>query len=188
MTYPAVNDTVVDGGIGGYVRWRSRMVRSSVYNDLVGTLAATGWTDASLDYPFDVREFFPEFRAYVQDRAHVNTMVIDYGDPGPLEEWELGGDLSRVYRFNLGFYGQDDETGIAVFSDLDDRYEGLTSAPFVALFDYNKATPPLVRMMAVESFQWTRAPADSAPWEHHLFFAELQVRDFMSGDRTQMQA
>lgn len=183
---PAAGDTVIDGGAGGYVRWRSRMVRSSVYNDLVATLTATGWTNANLSFPFTVKEFFPEFTIYVQDKVHVNTMVIDDGEPTAMEEWELGGELTKVYRFNLAFYGQDAETGIAVFSDLDDRYEGLTNAPFVPLYDYNRATPPLIRMMAVESFQYTRAAADSVPYEHHLFFAELQVRDFIDGDRTVM--
>ena len=194
MTVPYINptagDTVIDGGVGGYVRWRGRMVRSSVYNDLVATLTATGWTNATLDYPFTVKEYFPEFAVYVQDSVHVNTLVLDDGEPTPLEEWEMGGLLTQVYRFNLAFYGQDEETGLAVFADLSDRFQGLTNAPFVPLYNYNVAGPtfPLIRMMAVESFQFVHAPADAVPYDHHLFFAELLVRDFVDGDRTVMSA
>jgi hypothetical protein len=180
-------DTVIDTGVGGYVRWRGRMVRSSVFNDLKRTLTATGWLDTELEYPFQVREFFAEFSVYVQDAIHVNTMVIDNGDPTPIGEWELGGDMTRTYRFSLGFYAQDDETGLAVFSDLQDRYDGLTEIPYVALYNYNAATPPLIRYMEVEGFQYARAPQDAVPYEHHLFFAELMVRDFIDGDRTTMQ-
>lgn len=187
MTIPA--DPPIDAGIGGYVRWRNRMVRSSVYNDLVATLTATGWTDqTTLKYPFAVKEFFPEFAVYQQDPVHVNTMVLDDGEPSPLTEWELGGLLTQTYMFNFAFYGQDEETGIAVFSDLSDRYQGLTAAPFVRLYNYNTAgTPSLVRMLQVESFGWVRAPLDAEPFDHHLFGGQLVVRDFVDGDRVGMQ-
>lgn len=180
---------MIDGGVGGYVRWRHRMVRSSVYNDLVATLTGTGWTDQSLTFPFEVKEFFAEFAQYSHDAIHVNTFVLDEGEPSPLTEWELGGMLSQTYRFNFAFYGQDEATGIGVFSDLSDRYQGLTAAPFVPLYNYNVPGPdyPLVRMMEVESFQWLRAPVDAAPFDHHLFGGELILRDWIDGDRTVMQ-
>lgn len=181
-------DTVIDAGIGGYLRWRPRMVRMSIFNDIRATLLATGWMDANLEFPFTVREFFAEFGSYVQDAVHVNTLVVDNGNPGEMGEWELGGELTRQYRFNLAFYAQDDDIGLAVFGDLSDRFDGLTAAPYVALYDYSQSTPPLVRMMEVDSWQWARAPQDAAPYEHHLFMAELIVRDFVSGDRTEMSA
>lgn len=190
MSNPLVNeftDSIVDGGVGGYVRWRGRMVRASVFNDLNDTLDATGWTNSSLRYAFEVREFFAEFASFVQDSVHVNTLVLDDGDPSELVEFELGGELTRAYRFNMAFYAQDDDTGLAVFSDLADRYDGLTAQRYVPLYNYNLPNPPLVRMMEVESFQYTRAPQDAVPWEHHLFFAELIIRDFVSSDRTPMQ-
>jgi hypothetical protein len=166
------------------------MVRSSVFNDLVATLTATGWTNADLEYPFAVKEFFPEFAIYVQDSVHVNTLVLDSGDPSPLEEWEMGGLLTQTYRFNLGFYGQDEETGIAVISDLSDRFQGLTSAPFVSLYDYNMDGPvfPLIRMMAVESWQSAHAPAEAVPFDQHLYYSELILRDFVDGNRIEMSA
>lgn len=166
------------------------MVRSSVYNDLLATLTATGWTNGSLEFPFEVKEFFAEYAQYQRDSVHVNTFVLDAGDPSPLVEWELGGLLTQVYRFNFAFYGQDEATGIGVFSDLSDRYQGLTDAPFVPLYDYNAAGPdfPLVRMMEVESFQWLRVPTEASPFDHHLFGGELILRDWIDGDRTVMQA
>lgn len=185
---PTLNDVPIGGGIGGYVRWRPRMVRLSVFEDLRRTLTNTGWMDAELDYPFELVEFFPEFAVYEGDAVHVNTMTLDSGEPQVLEEWETGGLLTRLYRLSMAFYAQDNETGIAVFSDLSDRFEGITDAPFVSLFDYNVSpNPPLITRMEVESFQYVRAPQDVSPYERHLWFAELMVRDFVDGLRVEMQ-
>ena len=182
-----VNEITIDSGEGGYVRWRPRMVRLSAFEDLKATLTATGWTNASLKSPFALKEFFPEFATYKDDEVHINTMAVDAGEPQSLDEYELGGLLTRLYRINLAFYAQDDETGVAIFSDLSDRYDGLTDSPYVSLYDYNKgANPPLITRMQVESFQYTRAALDVAPYEHHLWFAELMVRDFVDGTRTEM--
>jgi hypothetical protein len=189
MTDPTLHDVPIDTGVGGYVRWRPRMVRLSVFNDLTRTLTATGWIgNPGLQYPFDVKEFFPEFATYQQDRVHVNTLTIDDGDPQLVEDFEMGLDRTRVYRISMACYAQDNDTGIAVFSDLSDRYEGVTDAPFVSLFDYNQDGPdyPLVTRMEVETFQFSLAPQDAVPYEHHLFFAELVVRDFIDGNRVDM--
>lgn len=184
-----INEITIDSGDGGYVRWRPRMVRLSIVEDLKNTLTSTGWTSAQLNHPFSVQEFFPEFAVYADDEVHVNTLVVDSAEPSPVEEFELGGQLSRLYRVNMAFYAQDEETGIAVFSDLADRYEGLTDSPYVSLYDYNQQTdPPLVARMEVESFQYVRAALDVAPYEHHLWFVELMLRDFVDGDRTVMAA
>lgn len=191
MTDPTVNDLPLDAGVGGYLRWRQRMIRLSVFNDIKRTLTATGWLDApGLEYAFDVKEFFAEFAAYQQDRVHVNTLTIDDGEPQQLEEFEMGGKYTRLFRINLACYAQDNDTGLAVFSDLSDRYEGITDAPFVSLFDYNQIGPdfPLITRMEVESFQYARAPLEAVPYEHHLFFAELIIRDFIDANRTSMTA
>jgi hypothetical protein len=170
-------------GIGGYVRWRPRMVRQSVFNDMKATLAAAGFTGATptiaLKYPVNVIEFFPEFAIYDADKVQYNTIAVDNGEPGPLEEYELGGIFSRDYRFNMALYAESDGLGLAMFSDLADRYLGLTNFPFVPLYNYNEATPTLIVNMEVLGFQYTRAPQDVAPYEHHLFFAELILRDFV---------
>lgn len=187
MSDPTLNDIPIDGGIGGYVRWRPRMVRLSVFEDLKRTLTSTGWMNANLDKPFTVKEFFPEFAVYADDEVHVNTLTLDNGDPQPIEDFEMGGDRTRIYRLNLAFYSQDDETGLAVFSDLADRYEGITDAPYISLLDYNTSgTPPLITRLEVEGFQYVRAALDVAPYQHHLWFAELLVRDFIDGNRTEM--
>lgn len=187
MTDPTINDVPIDAGIGGYVRWRPRMVRLSVLADLTATLTSTGWMNSALTYPFEVKEFFPEFAVYRDDAIHVNTIVIDNADPQGLEDFELGLNRTQLYRINMAFYSQDDETGIAVFADLSDRYEGVTDAPYVSLLDYNQTgTPPLITRMEVETFQYVKASLDVAPYEHHLWYAELIVRDFVDGNRTDM--
>jgi hypothetical protein len=170
-------------GAGGYIRWRPRMVRESVFQDMKNTLAAAGYMGATphiaLHYPVNVIEFFPEFAIYDQDKVQYNTIAVDNGEPGPMEEYELGGQFSRDYRFNMALYAESDGIGISMFSDLADRYHGLTNFPFVPLYNYNAATPTLVLNMEVLNFQYTRAPQDVAPWEHHLFFGELIVRDLV---------
>lgn len=182
-----INEISIDSGDGGYIRWRPRMVRLSVFQDLKATLTTLGWMDAPLQHDFEVKEFFPEFAVYSDDAVHVNTMVLDNGDPGLISEYESGGLLTRVYRINFAMYAQDDETGIAVFSDISDRYEGLTDSPFVSLLNYNvSGDPPLITRMEVESFQYVKAALDVAPYEHHLWFAELVIRDFIDGSRTTM--
>lgn len=187
MSHVVTQDITIDSGDGGYVRWRPRMVRLSVFEDMKNTLTSTGWMTANLKYPFSIKEFFPEFATYVDDAVHVNTLAVDAGEPLVLEEYELGGMLTRLYRINAAFYAQDDETGVAVFSDLADRYDGLTDAPYISLLNYNvQPDPPLITRMEVESFQYTRAAMDVAPYEHHLWFMELMVRDFVDGNRTEM--
>jgi hypothetical protein len=182
-----INEVTIDSGDGGYVRWRPRMVRLSVFEDLKTTLTTLGWMSAPLQYPFEVKEFFPEFAVYADDAVHINTLVMDNGDPGVMQEYELGGLLTRMYRMNFAFYAQDDETGIAVFSDLTDRYQGLTDSPYISLLNYNAVgDPPLITRMEVDSFQYVKASLDVAPYEHHLWFGELIVRDFIDGNRTEM--
>lgn len=170
-------------GDGGYVRWRPRMVRESVFEDMKTTLANSGYIGASpsiaLKYPVDVVEFFPEFGVYDQDTVKYNTIAVDNGEPGPLEEYELGGLFSRDYRFNMALYAENDGIGLSLFSDLGDRYLGLTNYPFIPLYNYNETVPSLIVNMEVLAFNYTRAPQEVAPYEHHLFFGELILRDFV---------
>lgn len=166
-----------------YVRWRSKMVRQSLFNDLIATLTSAGWMDTdvmqSLRRPMKVVEFYPEFALYDTDEPQYNTIAMDNGLPGLLEEYELGGRFKRSYRFNLAFYAQDNGTGEALLSDLSDRYLGINFYPYVSLYNYNQATPTEIVRMEVDSFQYMRAPQDVAPYEHHLFFGEIVLYDFL---------
>lgn len=179
-------------GQGGYLRWRPRMVRQSVFQDLKVTLTNSGWIGATptmaIKYPVTVVEFYPEFAIYEQDKVRYNTVALDQGDPGDLEEFELGGKFSRDYRFNMAFYAESDGIGASLFSDLGDRYLGLTDSPYIGLYNFNAATPTLIVRLEVMGFQYTRAPADVAPYEHHLFFGELTVRDYVDQNRVRFPA
>lgn len=187
MSNPWDADVPIDGGIGGYVRWRPRMVRLSVLADLERTLTSTGWMSGGLQYPMEVKEFFPEFAVYQQDAVHVNTLVLDKADPQGLTEYELGLRYAQSYRVNMAMYAQDEDTGIAVFSDLADRFEGLTDAPYISLYDYNQPDPaPLITRMEVTSFDYVKASLEAAPYEQHLWFAQLIVQDYVDSDRTDM--
>jgi hypothetical protein len=189
MTIQYPYEPEIDGA-GGYVRWRPRMVRQSVFEDMKTTLSNNGYLGSTpsiaLNYPVDVVEFFPEFAIYDQDTVKYNTIAVDNGEPGPLEEYELGGIYSRDYRFNMALYAENDGIGLSLFSDLGDRYLGLTNYPFIPLYNYNATTPSLIVNMEVLTFGYTRAPVEVAPYEHHLFFGELILRDFVqqNPDRT----
>lgn len=183
----------ITSGTHSYVRWRDRMCRLSLLADIKLTLETTGWFGQLTNYPLEVTEFFPEFQIYVEDATHINTLVVDVGEALPMAEWQMGGGdmgYSRLFRLSLGMYTESDEVGIGIFSDLGDRYNGLTASPFVSLFNYNSAGPdyPLVTRMEVAQWQHTRAPNDVSPYEHHLWYGELIVRDFINGDRVEMES
>lgn len=179
------------GGVGGFVRWRPRMVRQSVLQDIKQTLSVSGWlgipTVGLLTQAITFEDAFPE-EDLVQGRTvGLNTFVLDNGRPGVLEEYEMGGLYSRPYAFSMAFFAETDAVALSLYSDLADRYNGLTVSPWISLYNYAAATPTLVTRMEVESFEYGRAPREVAGQERHLFLAELQVLDFVdqTGTRTQ---
>lgn len=185
-------------GANAYVRWRPRMVRQSVYEDMVNTLlVSAGWpvlingvrqdginavpeSDLKVT-PLNIIEYFPD-DGFSQDNPVLpNTLALDNGLPGELEMSSMGGLFERPYRFQFALWGEDDAVAQAVFSDLSDRYLGLAESPFITLYNY-RTTPdptPIVRM-EVEAFQYTRAPGTLAPWEKHLFLAVMELTDYVN--------
>ena len=186
--------------VGGYVRHRSRMVRESVYQDLSDTLIRTRWligissdavetTTANAmalleDSPLVLIDYFPDSEEGPAVTP-LNTFALDIGEQGEMVEGEMGGFFEQPYTFNMAFYAKTDAVAMALMSDLRDRYLGLSDSPFVSLFDYNSPTPQprLVVRMEVDNFRYARDTQNVAPHEVHLFFAALEITDYVDQER-----
>lgn len=164
-----------------YVRWRTRMVRASVINDLKLTLTDTDWLGAT---PLGLRTIPIKVvdgpASDPNKPLDKNTLALDNGMAGELELAQLGGGLfEQPYQFNFMFFAESDAVGHALMQDLADRYTGRTGVPSLALYDFGQATPVFVCNMEVESFDYARAPGEVAAYDQHLFFAELIITDFV---------
>lgn len=187
--------------IAGYVRHRPRMVRESVYQDLRDTLIRTEWLvgttrDGSVTTtsantlallegsPLHLIDYFPESDGGPPETLF-NTFALDIGEAGESEEGELGGGYRvHPYTFNMAFYAKTDAVAMAVMSDLADRYLGQTDAPYISLYNYLAPTPNIVVRMEVENFRYARDTQNVAPHEVHLFFAALEITDYVDQGST----
>lgn len=170
-----------------YVRWRSRMVRESVWQDVISTLNRTGWLGSDtmniLTMPIILEQAYAEEMLYQGQAPKPNTFSMDNGRPGPIDEEEVGGMQVRPYQFGLTFFAESDVVGLSMLEDLRDRYDGLTDSPFISLYDYNTDPDEIVVRMEALSFGYALAPEQLA--SKHLYFAELIVQDFV--DQTDRQ-
>lgn len=187
-----------------YVRWRPRMVRESVLEDLRSVLEEQGWwTPAENTAPYGfmhgsplvLTEAWPEEAEYQGEKIAKNTLAVDQGVPG--EPYNLGmggGPMGREYMFTYAFYAVNDATASALFQDLSDRYFGRRTKPGVSpgdppkryyrvvpLFDYTKEPAALVVDMDIESFRFNRSVDQIAPG-FDLYFAELVVTDYIDDE------
>lgn len=171
------------------VRWRPRMVRESVLQDLRETLTTLGWMPASpygfmRGYPLVITDAWPEEAEVHGERIARNTLAVDQGVPG--EPYLLGmggGPMGRDYIYTFAFYAVNDATATALFQDLMDRYAGREVAlnafrPFVPLYDFSVDPPAPVVDMEVEGFRFNRSVDQVAPG-FELYFAELELTDFV---------
>lgn len=170
-----------------YVRWRPRMVRQSVVEDVKAALTTAGWMGSAVmamaDPAVRVVDYFPDNAMHQGEAPQPNTLAVDNGMPGDLSEGEIGGYFLQPYRFEMAFLGANDAIAQAMLSDLADRYWGFTQSPFIQLYDYNGPAPVEIVRMRVEAFTYVKAPIDVAPAEKHLFYAELIITDFVDQAR-----
>lgn len=197
MTHP--NEGLLDPNAPAvYIRHRPRMVRESVFQDVRDTLIRSQWmpgtstdgvttlegeTLALLEgRPLNLIDYFPENDGAAAETLY-NTFAMDIGDPGEMVEGELGGFFEQPYVFNMAFYALTDAVAMAVLSDLHDRYMGITDSPFISLYNYLAPTPNVVVRMEVENFRYARDVQQVAPHEVHLFFASLEITDYVDQAR-----
>lgn len=177
--------------IGGYVRWRPRMVHQSVLSDLKTTLEALDWYDTGapttipvpvaglLTGPLVLQDAFPEEGIYQGQAPVKNTLAMDMGVPGEIELGELGGYFEQPYKFSFAFFAESDAVAKAVLSDLSDRYLGITASPFITLQNYAVTPVTDIVRIEVDSFLYAPNPDQVAPGEHHLYFAEMTLTDYI---------
>lgn len=137
-----------------------------------------------------VIDFFPELSVGEDDSprtTETNTLAVDTGVPGESALMELGSDLrEQPYVFTMAFYAESDAVALAMFNDLRDRYQGrLVRDDHVDLFNYNAAdydntTAPVTRM-EIDAFRYARDVETATPSDIHLYYAELQLTDFVDG-------
>lgn len=168
-----------------YVRHRPRMVRQSIYEDLIATLADLNWLGATplgllRDEPLQVIDFFPEGAVLQNEGIAPNTLAMDAGRPGELALAELGGiRYEQPYLFNFALYADTDGVALALFSDMHDRYMGWSGyGDSVPLYNFNQATPTVVVNMEVDGFRWAKA-ADQVVPDIQVYFAELWLIDHL---------
>jgi hypothetical protein len=174
------------------------MVRESVYQDLRDTLIRCQWLEGTTSdgvtttaeetlallegRPLNLIDYFPESDGAPAETLY-NTFAMDIGDHGEMVEGELGGFLEQPYTFNMAFYALTDAVAMAVMSDLYDRYLGITESPFISLYNYLADPPNVVVRMEVENFRYARDITQVAPHEVHLFFASLEITDYVDQAR-----
>lgn len=184
-----------------YIRHRPRMVRESVLEDLRATLVSLDWVPddpnwrhgdpydegeflGMLSTPVVIEDYYPVEAAYQGENIAPNTLAIDQGTPQEPEYVELGGDdREQAYLFNLAFFAENDAVAVALFSDLSDRYNGISPLTFqsVPLFNYLAATPTFIVNMEVTSFEVAKSPQQPAPGRL-LWFAQLTISDYLELD------
>lgn len=184
-----------------YIRHRPRMVRQSVYEDLRSLLVDLDWVPDDPSWkpgdPYDPSEFmgmlsspvvltdyFPVSASYQGEDIEPNTLALDQGTPDEPQYVEMGGDdQEQGYLFNFAFFAENDAVAMGLFSDLADRYRGVTPGRFAAvtLFDWLVATPIPVVEMEVASFEVAKSPDQPAPGRM-LWFAQLVVTDYLELD------
>lgn len=184
-----------------YIRHRPRMVRQSIYEDLRSLLVDLDWVPDDPNWkpgdPYDSSEFlgmisspvvltdyFPVSASYQGEDIEPNTLALDQGTPGDPQYVEMGGDdREQEYLFNLAFFAENDAVALSLFSDLADRYRGVTPGMFesVSLFDYLTDPSTPVVEMDVLSFEVAKSPEQPAPGRM-LWFAQLVVSDYLELD------
>jgi hypothetical protein len=137
-----------------------------------------------------VIDYFPEADGTVEGAARTtdpNTLAVDTGVAGESAMMELGSDLrEQPYQFTMAFFARSDAVALALFNDLRDRYQGrLVMDDHVDLYnfnapDYDQDTPPVTRM-EVDAFRYAKNSETATPSDVHLYFAELQLTDFVDG-------
>jgi hypothetical protein len=140
--------------------------------------------------PINLIDFFPEAEEDDADhKTQPNTFACDGGrQAAPGEPLELGSRALVVpYLFSMAFYAVSDGVAQAVLNDLRDRYQGfLVNGDYVPLYNYNAPsfdddTPPVLNMDCVSFLYNQNSDASVAPWEPHLYFAELRLEDIQEG-------
>lgn len=155
-------------------------------------LRMVGKTKADVLAQVQVIDFFPESGGAGQDKESrvgnpeqnqtpPNTLAIDDGQRGEPQRMELGSNMiEQPYNFTMAFWANSDSVAKALLNDLGDRYLGrIVEGDCINLYDYNTDPDTVVVRMEVDSFRYNRNLDSATPQNVHLYFAELQLTDFV---------
>lgn len=114
-----------------------------------------------------------------------NTLAVDTGVAQAPQDLEMGSNfIEQPYLFTMAFYASSDAVALALMNDLRDRYQGrIVSDDHLNLYNYNapgfdSTTLPVTRMECV-AFRYEQNVETVAPWEAHLYYAELTISDYV---------
>lgn len=165
---------------------RARAVIDSVYYEVERILTDLGWFDSGRAHlPIDLIDEDPIDRETVA----FNTLAVVPSNTTD-EDVEMGSNLSDHRRtFYLDFFAENQAIGEHLINDLGDALQGRMASiqrgsPYIPLYDYSQATPPLIRNMEVEDVVVSRAPTYSQAWQKYWYSIQFLIIDFYDGEPT----
>ena len=176
-------------------RWMSGETVRPVYNPYTNFVEKVTTTPAQVlkiaVQQVKVIDFFPELSVGEDDSprtTETNTLAVDTGVAGEAAFVEMGSDMrEQPYTFTFAFYAESDAVALAMFNDLRDRYQGrAVRDDHIDLYNYNdpdydpEASLPVTRM-ELDAFRYARDVETATPSDIHLYYAELQLTDFVDG-------
>jgi hypothetical protein len=161
------------------------MVYQSVLNDLKATLTDLDWYDTAgtinaaykgvLSKPLRIDDFYPEEGLTAGNAPAPNLLAMDDGTPGQPYLAELGGPYEQQYLFQMQLIAESDTVAKMIFSDMADRYLGLTQPDYITLYNYGAS--PVEEVCRLEVDRFIFAPDNETPGEFRFYIAELEVTD-----------
>lgn len=134
--------------------------------------------------PVSLIDYFPESEGDRgrNERTPKNTLALDSGQASDAIPAEMGSArMEQEYVFNMAFYASSDAVAIALLNDLRDRYNGrIVAGDGIDLYDWVGSPDDVAVRMEVDSFRYAQnQDPELAPYEVHLYFAELALTDFV---------
>lgn len=141
------------------IRFRSRHLHATFFDDLIVQLTALGWTNAPVNFgalPVTVIDFVPDERA---TQIAINTVAVSLGDFGNDDDEELGAAMdgavrSAVYNVYIDVYMAEQSLALAICDDIRDSYRDRV----LELIDQITETPVVNTYIEIEAILGPERP------------------------------
>jgi hypothetical protein len=165
--------TAIEGGL------RSRFIRDSLEQLVVGGLAALGWFGPGRDHsPIAVVDAPNDW----DEPVEINSLAFADGGEDDIE-MELGSTATEDrWVYYIDFYAEDESVGLHLSGDVRDILRGKLSSigrtnPSLPVYDYRNATPPVIFHCYLENVLVDRAKGFNQPWLRYWFSVRVDVVD-----------
>lgn len=165
--------TTIEGGL------RSRFIRDSLEQLVVGGLTQLGWFGPGRDHsPIAIVEAPNDW----DDPVEINSLTFADGGENDTE-LELGSLATEdTWTYYIDFYAEDESLGLHLSGDVRDILRGKLPSigrtnPALPVYDYRQATPPIVFYCYLENVLVDRAKGFSQPWMRYWFSVRVDVVD-----------